>query len=467
MAARCLADFKACVAQLYASNCTELDDTSPYLIPLFASIEKVLEHGLKEFPSLFGESKQYCWNVFEKLTKGSKEFGYDIPYSLSAALDKVNECKRVKTAIGKGRLLLRILAKNGSLGDMVLLLKENKSFLLQFYEYSKAVLTNDVQCQIFYSFVADFTRIKFELNIDGADFLDITWEIPVYVAKDFVPCSHLGIRVRFLDSYYIITELEKEFYENGGDFFELGDVITALAGNVLRGKVVDLQKIFTRECRTLLRFEVAKVRASDGTYFKPILNILEKHGYENILNLDVDSDAKAKIPVWPVTESLDLSACYTALGDGATDVVGESPSLANNIIHSVRYVGSVNIGSRGDMSHIPETIETVLAENPSPSHYMPVRVRLGELDVSVWPVRSNANENGVKDEPFLKHAYPSISAVGHRRQAARYFGYIAGDSTCTVATTFTAYVFLCVSKAEASRIVRGISKGFKRTNWTM
>lgn len=83
---------------------------------------------------------------------------------------------------------MRLLAKNGSLGELVLLLKENKSFLLQFYERSKAVLTNDVQCQIFHSFVADFTRIKFELNIDGADFLDITWEIPVYMTKDFVPC---------------------------------------------------------------------------------------------------------------------------------------------------------------------------------------------------------------------------------------------------------------------------------------
>ncbi|VDK31913.1 unnamed protein product [Taenia asiatica] len=481
MAAGCVAEFKACVARLYTSNCTELNDNSPYLISLFKSLEKVFEYGLKEFPSLFGELQQYCWNVFEKLEKCSKEFGYDVPYSLSAALDKVNECKRVKTAIGKGRLFLRILAKNGSLGDLVLLLKENKPFLLQFYEHSKSVLTNDVQCQIFYSFVADFTRIKFELNIDGADFLDTTWQIPVYMTKDFVPCSHLGIRVRFLDSYYIITELEKEFYENGGGFFELGDVITSLAGNVLRGKVVDLQKIFTRKCRTLLRFEVAKVRAPGGTYFKPILNILKKRGYENILDLDEGSDTNAKFPVWPDTESLDLSACYAALGDGAMDGVGESPSSANKIIHSVRYVGSMKIGSRGDTSHIPEAIELVLAENPSPSHYMPaegsnliLKVKLkhcgsllGELDVSVWPVRPSANENDVQSEPFLKHAYPSISAVGHRKQAPRYFGYIAGNTTCTVATGFTAYVFLCVSKVEASRIVKGMSNGFKRTSWTM
>lgn len=97
-----------------------------------------------------------------------------------------------------------------------------------------------------------------------------------------------------MDSYYIVTELDKEFYENEGGFFELGDVITSLAGNVLRGKVVDLRKIFTKECRTLLRFEIAKVRALDGTYFKPILNILKKRGYENILDLDEGSGANGK-----------------------------------------------------------------------------------------------------------------------------------------------------------------------------
>ncbi|EUB62210.1 hypothetical protein EGR_02962 [Echinococcus granulosus] len=467
MASTCVANFKACVAQLYASNCTELNDSSTYLVPLFTSIEKVFEQGLKEFPSLFGESQQYCWNVFEKLTKCNKEFNYDVPYSLSATLDKVNECKRVKTAVGKGRLFLRILAKNGSLGDLVFLLKENKPFLLEFYERSKAILTNDVQCQIFYSFVADFTRMKFELNIDSADFLDATWEIPVYMTKDFVPCSHLGIRVRFLDSYYIVTELQKEFYDNEGGFFELGDVITSLAGNILRGKVVDLQKIFTRECRTLLPFEIAKIRAPDGTYFKPILNILKKRGYENILNLDEKSGTKAKLSAWPDTESLDLSACYATLGEGVIDGVGEAPSSVTEIIHSVRYVGSMNVGSRGNMSHISEVIESVLAKNPSPSHFMPVRVRLGELDISVWPVRSGATQNDVQSEPFLKHAYPSISAVGPRKQAPRYFGYIAGNSTCAVATSFSAYVFLCVSRAEASRIVKGISNGFKRTNWTM
>lgn len=89
MAAGCVSDFKLCVAKLYNSNCTEVNDNSVDLMHLFMSMEKVFEHGLKEFPSLFGDSKQYCWNVFEKLESCSKEFKIDLPYSLSMALDKV------------------------------------------------------------------------------------------------------------------------------------------------------------------------------------------------------------------------------------------------------------------------------------------------------------------------------------------------------------------------------------------
>ena len=89
MAADCVSAFKLCAAKLYSSGCTEVDDSSIDLVNLFISIEKVFELGLKEFPSLFGESKQYCWNVFERLTYDSKYFGIDIPYSVSMALDKV------------------------------------------------------------------------------------------------------------------------------------------------------------------------------------------------------------------------------------------------------------------------------------------------------------------------------------------------------------------------------------------
>ena len=112
--------------------------------------------------------------------------------------------------------------------------------------------------------------------------------------------SHLGIRVRYLDSYYIITEFEENFYNDEDGFFELGDVITSLAGTALRGKVVDLQKLFTKECRTLLRFEIAKLRFKDGTLFKPILTILKKRGLENMLSPSKSHDYKSTVSIFDV-----------------------------------------------------------------------------------------------------------------------------------------------------------------------
>ena len=92
---------------------------------------------------------------------------------------------------------------------------------------------------------------------------------------------------------------------------------------------------------------------------------------------------------------------------------------------------------------------------------------LGELDISVWPIKPESSQHVTSSEPFFKHVYPRISAVGQKKQAMRYFCYIVGNNTCTIATDFIAYVFLCLNKAEASRITRGITNGFKRTNFAM
>ncbi|KAM3178886.1 hypothetical protein ACTXT7_001633 [Hymenolepis weldensis] len=600
MAAICVADFKASVGVLYTNQCTELNDKSPELTPLLRSIERVMEAGLKECPSLFGEAKQYCWNAFERLMQCSKEYKYEIPYSLSSAYYvvltkkilflKVNECSRVKTAVGKGRLLLRTLANNGGLGDLVKLIKENKSFIYEHYEPGKAVFTNEVQCQIFYSFIADFARIKFDLNLTHADFLDTTWDIPVYKYKDFVPCSKLGIKVRYVDSYYIVTDFEEGFVEEE-KFFELGDAITSMAGTTLRGRVVDIQKIFTKECRKLLRFEIVKLATENGSFFRPIVDLIKKGNIPNILGSSESSVSRDKSWDWPALESLDFSKCYAALSPQVVDTAGlETKFPPFEVRHTLRYIGSVDMGGKSDMVHIPGAIGAVLAENPVAGRYMPVRVRLGnpyhilynalklilptyqlkydatskmigllwadlsnsacediatavradsgtflhaltglvidviatletiyalneveqlhirvpsrdasnyispnmkyvpllwqlqpnplkairvqtldlgELDVAFWPILPNPEINTAQEEPFLKRAYPTISAVGQEKKATRYFGFIAGNSTCSMATNFTAYVFLALTPAVALQIVKGISNGFKRTNWAM
>ncbi|KAM7537043.1 hypothetical protein Aperf_G00000070233 [Anoplocephala perfoliata] len=461
MAAVCVRDFKACAGTLYMNKCTELNDYSEELLPLFQSIEKVIESGIKVLLSMFGETNQYFWNIFEKLMNSAEYYKYEIPYSLSSAYSDVSECPRVKTAIGRGRLLLRTLANKGSLGDLILLLKENRRFLHDHYDRSKAVLTNDIQCQIFYSFIADLTRIKFDLNLTHADFLDTTWEIPVYKIKDFVPCSKLGVKVRYVDSYYIITDFE-ECYDEEDKFFELGDAITSLAGIALRGKVLDLHKICAKERRKLLRFEIAKMKTTSGSYFPPIVNIIKKEGIPNILASDYIRSQEDDPLNWPAIESLDLSKCYAALDSKEVNAADLNAFPPPEVEHSLRYVGCVDMGDKSDKQHIPEAIEAVLAEHPVVGRYMPVRVRLGELEVSFSPVLPNS----AQCEAFLKRAYPTISAVGQKKEATRYFGFIAGDTTCTIATKFTAYVFLALTRKEALRIVKGITNGFKRTSWT-
>nr|CDS26674.1 RUN [Hymenolepis microstoma] len=395
----------------------------------------------------------------------SNAFFHDI--AEEAWLLSVNQCTRVKTTVGKGRLLLRTLAYNSGLADFVKLLMENKPFIYEHYERGKAVFTNEVQCQIFFSFIADFKRIKFDLNLTHADFLDTTWDIPVYKYKDFVPCGKLGIKVRFIDSYYIITDFEEGFVEED-NFFELGDVITSISGTALRGRVINLQKFIAKECRKLLQFEIVKLVTENGSFFGPIVNLIKKGNIPNILGSNGCPLSEDKSLDWPALEFLDLSKCYAALSPRVVDTTSlETKFPQSEVRHTLRYIGSVDMGSKSDKIHIPEAIDAVLAKNPVAERYMPVRVRLGELDVAFWPVLPNSESSTVQEEPYLKFFYRTISAVGRDKKSTRYFGFIAGNSASSMATNFTAYAFLALTPGEALRIVKGISSGFKRTNWMM
>lgn len=89
---------------------------------------------------------------------------------------------------------------------------------------------------------------------------------------------------------------------------------------------------------------------------------------------------------WPDDEALDLTSCYATLGeDGIVDSGGTS-SLGSPIDHSVRFVGSLEMGTHGEMCYIEEAIDSILVEHPSPSSYMPVRVQLGSFDVFFHPL---------------------------------------------------------------------------------
>uniref|UniRef100_A0A5K3FU68 Cauli_VI domain-containing protein n=1 Tax=Mesocestoides corti TaxID=53468 RepID=A0A5K3FU68_MESCO len=219
-----------------------------------------------------------------------------------------------------------------------------------------------------------------------------------------------------------------------------------------------------KQCRKPMQFEVAKVRSPDGSLFQPIVDLLKKSGYSDILKETRGTNKKANSVKWSNCEALDLTTCYSILEEGGLEARGAEQS-AKEIAHSVRYVGKTGVDRRGTKSLIDAIIDSVVAEHPSPSQYLPVRVGLGELNMKVWPVTPGTCRDA-NAKPFLTHAYPIITVVGQGSQNPRYFGYIASNSTYNTAEGFTAYVFLCWNANEAARIVKGISSGLKRTRLT-
>ena len=85
--------------------------------------------------------------------------------------------------------------------------------------------------------------------------------------------------------------------------------------------------------------------------------------------------AEDQAPKWPEDEALDISACYAALG--GNDMEATVAPLGTKIAHTIRYIGSVDMGDRSEKSHINEAIESAINSNPTASHYMPVRMKLG------------------------------------------------------------------------------------------
>lgn len=90
--------------------------------------------------------------------------------------------------------------------------------------------------------------------------------------------------MRYLDTYYIVTELDKDFAINEGAILEPGDVITSVADRPVRGTLLDLKRTLNSGGRKPMRIEVTKIRCAGGNLFEPVVRILMNRGFANILN---------------------------------------------------------------------------------------------------------------------------------------------------------------------------------------
>lgn len=63
---------------------------------------------------------------------------------------------------------------------------------------SSSVLGDEILSEILLSVLRQVGNLKFELDLRNASFLDTSWYLPLVLDLELVPCTNLGIAVRYL-----------------------------------------------------------------------------------------------------------------------------------------------------------------------------------------------------------------------------------------------------------------------------
>ncbi|XP_013415891.1 uncharacterized protein LOC106177605 [Lingula anatina] len=449
-----------------------VEDENTYLKPLCETIEEILRKGLKT-SGMFRLSKKDYWHWIDSLPNNSN---IRVNPIFSMAVEYVRSSKKLKTAQGRGRLFIRSALQKKVLSVPLEQILKNQKLLEQWYDPTESILHNEILSEILMSLLFEATEIQFDLNTRNSSFLDETWYISwrreykfvlmrIDVTKmyllflqryrdyEFVPCDNLGVHVNYISNRAFVIAVDENSVASEYHRIQPGDILDELYGEALKGvKQGRIPSLLRQNKGWPITLSVIKCKYKDGRLFPPIAEMLRcmdtdlpslssiiKHAREN--KDKVDLNKKPPHAVLPE--------------DGYKDVPIQTPE--SRARYRVQYVGKTHVGQDGSMCQIENAVATVLSNNPDHRFYQDVDVELGETEVITTIVETNQEK--------LRHAYPLISSCGRREDSSQYFGYIAGETTCTMSKDFICYVFKANCDNEARILLCGIAQGFGRTHW--
>jgi len=431
-----------------------ITDSHPFLIPLCRTLEEVFRKGLRPTSSSLlslSVKKDDYWRWIEFLATAEQK----IPPPLRATVEAAKNDPRVLTYVGRGRLFLRLcLAKRTLVPLMELVVGGlfQRAFDDTHYHSESSILGNDILSQIFASLVRQLATFNFRLDLSNASFLDDSWQLPLRKTYEMVPCSDLGVILKYVMGRVMVAAVEPGSVGGEDKKIEAGDVFDEIFGKCLRkvkrGRVANLMA----DNRGLpVRLTVIKCKLGSGDIYPPLMNIVRQMSNEleimRILKEQDEMRSRAKPP-------------STILEDDESDMVPAQNPM-DNPTYRVRYLGEVFVGSSGGVDRIEEGVGMALREYKDTNTR--VILHLGEKDVVVSHEKT-ADDNG---KQALKHSYPEISSCGRRVDCRKFFAYIAGETTCSISTKFMCHVFEAASEVESKNILCGIAQGFERTHWAI
>ncbi|XP_053231948.1 uncharacterized protein LOC128407513 [Podarcis raffonei] len=418
-----LGTLKVCILNLQGSS-SPYTDTSPHLQSFCEVLEMILRKGIKQ-PVLGFKRKDY-WHWLEQLPQVT----HPSMTLLSMMIEKTNSCEKVLTAQGRGRYFLR-LALNRKLLAVAVKQLIRSSRLLEWYDPMTSILGNEDLSEPFLSLMLVVTEMNFSLDLQNSSFLDESWQLPVCLTYETVPCRELGMVLRYLDGRIFIVNVLPQSQAAVDEVVLVGDVIDEINGSSLRNACngqagTVLQKYKGKP----LSFRLIRWKWHDGGMYKPLLPYLK------IL--------QEKIP------SFQLQHEHTH-----KEKKEDRCLQGGRLLYNLRYLGHVNVGKYGSKEVLDQGIPMVLEKR------LPRQEVLFDVKETEVVVQEKA-----ASKVLFRYSYTDISCVGRRLDSNNLFAF------CTVVSpesseqsTFDCLVFESNTEDESEEIIRRIAAGFKHTEW--
>ncbi|XP_056284981.1 uncharacterized protein si:ch211-250n8.1 isoform X2 [Pseudoliparis swirei] len=472
-----LGTLKVCVLNLQSDGGV-VSDTNPHLASCCELLELVLRKGLQQ-PVLSLVHRDY-WQCLEQLTR---QDACGRMSALSLAVEQTRVCKKLLSAQGRGRYLLRLGLRRKALPQFITHLLHAPR-VLEWYSPELSILRNEEFVEPFMSLLLVLSLMEFKLDMANCSFLDESWLLPVRMKKtnqrllfsthtasqqydegflrsrdqqnardrrsmvslhlqvcetyDVVPCREVGMVLRYLSGRVFVLDLTPGSQAHVDDFLRPGDVIDEINGISLRNsKNKQAGVVLSRLKGRPIAIGVLRWRAQDGTVYRPLVKPLRELRMENpALKL---GPAASQQPA-PEDPSTSPSRC---LKEG-------------RIVYIVQFLGKVNIGMFGGREVLQHAIRQVLQRN-IPSQ---------EALLDMKETHLTCTDRNSKLELF-EHHYPEMSSVGRFGQPDyTTFAFCMTDSPETQQSTgFWCIALKAKTTDECEEIVSRIATGFKHTEW--
>ncbi|XP_012283921.1 uncharacterized protein LOC105701613 isoform X2 [Orussus abietinus] len=415
---------------------TEITDDNEHLPFFCKSLERCLQKGVLVRTNALGFPKlPEAWYWLNE----SSNWKDSLFYAFSTTIETVKQSEKVQTPIGRLRLLIRNCLVRKSLHVPIEFLVRTPALALQFYE-PNSILGDEILGEIFLSVLYQIGKLNFRLNLRNASFLDDTWQLPDCISLELIPCKTLGISVCFIKGRALIVNLEDNSVAAEDEKIEIGDVLDEINGNVIttksRGK---LRRIMKRAAGQPVAIHIIKNRYKrSNDYYGPIVNLMKGSGIERITQLLKKPKSSEETEI---QESIPPKSLDKLLNAGFL----------------VKYCGSVSTGTEGDVRQIERAIWRLLRSGSAKS--IPARFECLEIGIRVT--------QDLDDKVILKQNYMEISSCGRTANIPDYFAFISGDTNCTMATKFEAYIFYHANEEEIQTILQSLGQGFQRTHFAV